>query len=604
MGSVAYMSPEQTEGDKVDFRTDIWSVGVVLYEMLAGKRPFSAEYEQAVMYQIMNENPEFITKLRSDVPREVENVLEKALSKKPQDRYKDIGDMLKELQITADEHKEGLTTKSFVSRMGRKQRKQFFRSIAAVIILVIIAVYFWRNNMQGSEPISIVLLPLESIVDEAENEWFSDGMTDALITDLAKIKGLQVISRSSAMLYKGAEKTVKEIAAELGVDYILEGSVSRIENQIKISTRLINAINDIYLWGEEYEREFKDVLSLQGEIAQAIAEQIEVELTPQEENKLNVTRQVNPETYELYLKGMYHINKYTPEGFTKGFEYLNKAAEIDPEDPLPHSALALAYCILAHTPAPPPNAMAMALSEATIALELDDSLAEVYLTFGMLNQYQDWDQPAAEKNIRQALSLNPNLALAYAHLAFNQLLTGNNEIVLAEAKRAQELDPLVPLYPAWNGWIYYWLGQFDEAIIEASKSIELLADFPIGLYVIGCAQAAKGNFEEAIAAHQRVGEVDPSWKWALGQTYALAGRNDEAQQIASELENKGSHWDAWGIAEIYTALGDYDKALFWLEKAFEQKHPYALWLTCNPNFDVLNEEPRYKALVQKLNIPD
>jgi len=333
MGSIAYMSPEQIHGDNVDHKTDIWSAGVVFYEMLAGDRTFKADYEQAVMYKILNEKPEFITKIRDDAPQEVQQILEKSLVKKPEKRFSTIEEMLQAIRVTAEEFKEGLTTKSFVFKLGRKQRKQFYRSLVMVFIAIILGIYFWQSSIAEAAPIPIALLPLESIAADSDNEWFTDGMTEALITYLAKIRGLKVISQSSAMQYKGTSKSTPEIAEELGVEFIIEGSISKIGNQIKILTRLINADDNVYLWAEEYEREFKNILVLQGEIAQSIAGQIEVELTPQEEKQFANTRSVNPETYELYLKGMYHMNKYTPEGIGKGLAYLHQAVENDPEEP-------------------------------------------------------------------------------------------------------------------------------------------------------------------------------------------------------------------------------------------------------------------------------
>ncbi|MEN8192030.1 MAG: protein kinase [Bacteroidota bacterium] len=604
MGSISYMSPEQTEGGTVDYRTDIWSAGVVLYEMLAGERPFKADYEQAIMYQILNEQPEFITKIRGDVPQEVQQILEKALAKKPEKRFLAIEEMLAELKTTTEEFKEGLTTKSFGYKLGRKQRKRFYRTFGAVLIAIILGIYLWQNKVAEAAPIPIVLLPLESITTDDEQEWFTDGMTDALITDLAKIRGLQVISQSSAMQYKGTSKAVTEIAAELGVEYIIEGSIAKMGDKVKISTRLINAADDVYLWAEEYEREFRNILGLQGEIAQSIAGQIQIELTPQEETQLATTRSVNPETYELYLKGMYHLNKYTPDGFTKGFSYLHQAVESDPDEPLAHASLAIAYDMIAHTPSPPPDALSNARNFATKALELDDNLAEAHFALAMIQLFADWDNTGAEKSFKRALELKPSLAMAHSYYAFFVLIFGDENKALAEMNRAQELDPLAPLYPAWQGWLYFWMERNDEAIEEALKSLELVPNFPIGLYVLGCAYAAKGMYDEAITAHQKAGTIGPEWKWALGQTYALAGRVDEAIEVAAELESQPKVWDTWGIAEIYAALDEKDKAFHWLEEAFKQRHPYIQWIKKNPSLKSLFDDSRFYDLAQRLNLPD
>jgi TolB-like protein/Tfp pilus assembly protein PilF len=570
--------------------------------MLAGEQPFKGDYEQAVIYLILNEEPEFISKVRREVPGQIEQILEKALAKNPEKRFQTMEEMLEELNIAAEELKEGQLRKWPFFKLGRKQRKYVYRAGTAVLIAIVFGIYLWQSNVASAKPVSIVMLPLENISQETEQEWFTDGMTDALITDLAKISGIRVISLSSAMKYKGTNKTPPEIAAELGVHYIVEGSVVKVGNLVKVLARLINAPKDEYLWAEEYEREFSNILGLQGEIAQTIASQIRVKLTPQEETRLAVSRTVNPETYELYLKGMYHLNKYTPEGIEKGLAYLHEAVEKDPADAQAYAGLALGYEIIAHTPSPPPDVSKKSRAALLKALELDDTLAEAHLTLAMLNIYTDWDRAGAGQSFRRALELNPSLALAHAHYAFYLDIDGNVDEGLAELYQAQELDPLTPAYPAWQGWLYYWEGQNNKAIEEALKSLELVPDFPIGLYVLGSAYAATGMYEEAITVHQKVYEISPAYKWSLGHTYALAGRTDEAHEVAAELESQPNVWDTFGLAEIYTALGEKDEAFRWLEAAYEQRHPYIQWLRRNSNFKSLRDDPRFNDLAQRLNL--
>jgi len=602
MGTVSYMSPEQAQGGSADHRTDIWSVGVILYEMLAGEKPFEGDYEQAIMYLIMNEEPEFITKVRSEVPKQIERILDRALAKNPNKRYQTMEEMLEDLSTAYEEAKESRPGSSSGLRLGRKQRKHLYRTLAVAFMVTVFGIYLWQSKIAEASPVSIVLLPLKSITQNAEQEWFTDGMTDALITDLAKISGLRIISLASAMQYKGTKKTPPEIAAELGVQFVIECSIVKIAEQVKISARLINALTDEYLWAEDYERQFSNILGLQGEIAQTIAGQIQVELTPQEETRLATSREVNPETYELYLKGMYHLNKYTPDGIEKGLDYLHQAVAKDTTDPLAYAGLAIGYDIIAHTPAPPPYALSRARTAALRALELDKNLAEAHFALAMIKTYGDWDRIGAEQAFQRALELNPSLALANGHYAFFILISGDEDKALAVSYRSQELDPLAPIYPAWQGWLYFWVERNDEAIEEALKSLELVPDFPVGLYVLGCAYAAKGMYEEAIAAHQKAGAVSPDWKWGLGQTYALAGRSDEALGIVAELESKPKVWDTWGLAEIYTALGEKDKAFRWLKVAFEQRHPYIQWMCRNPSFKPLRDDPRFIDLAQRLNL--
>ena len=427
-------------------------------------------------------------------------------------------------------------------------------------------------------------------------------MTDAMITDLAKISGLRVISRSSAMAYKGTEKTPPEIAAELGIQYMIEGSIVKIGDRIKISARLIDAPKDEYLWAEEYERAFVNILGLQGEIAQNIAGQVQIELTPREETLLAVSRKVDPETHELYLKGMYHINKYTPEGFEKGFTYLHQAVEKNPEEPFAYAGLALGYCIIGQKPSPPPDANLRSREAALKALELDENLAEVHLALAMIKIYADWDKIGAEKSYQRALELNPSFALAHAHYAWFLLQRGNEQAAQTKMKRAQELDPLAPIYPAYQGWLYFWDGKNEKAMEEARKSLELNPDFPVGLYVLGCGYAAKEMYREAIITHQKAKAASADFGWSLGKTYAQAGNIVEALGVASELENQPKVWYTWGLAEIYTALGDKDKAFYWLEEAFKQRHPYIQWIKRNVSLKPLQDDPRFEDLAQRLNL--
>jgi len=602
MGTVAYMSPEQAQGVTADHRGDIWSLGVMLYEMLAGQLPFKGEHEQTIMYLIMNEEPEFITKTRKDVPLQLEKILQKALAKNPDKRYQKMEEMLNDLNYVVAELKEGDSKTASIFKLGRRQRKLVFRSLIIIFLLAVFGIYLWENQLAKATPVSIVLLPLQSLTNDAEQEWLTGSMTDAMITDLAKISGLRVISLASAMIYKGTEKTPPQIAAELGVQYMIEGSIVKMDDQVKISARLIDAPNDEYLWAEEYERGFNNILGLQGEIAQSIASQIQVKLTPQEETRLTVSRSVDPETHELYLKGMYHMNKYTPDGFSKGFRYLHQAVEKDPNEPLTHAGLALGYDIIAHTPSPPPNPLSNARIYVAKALELDDNLAEAHLALAMIQVFADWDKPAAGLSFRRALELKPSLSLAHAQYAYYLLLNGRPDEGLIEMERAKELDPLSPINPAWKGWMYYWIGQNEEAIKEANESLELVPNFPIGLYILGCGYAAMGMYEEAIAAHQKAGMVSPDYGWALGQTYALAGRKNDALAIAAELDSQPKTWHTWGLAEIYTALGDKDKAFYWLEECFKQRHGYIQWLRCNSSFNPLHNDPRFEDLAERLNL--
>jgi serine/threonine protein kinase len=375
VGTIAYMSPEQTRGELVDSRTDIWSLGVVSYEMLTAELPFKGDYEQALIFSVLNEEPEFLSKIRSDVPRQIEEIINKALSKNPGKRFSNVTEIIEALQPALEELKTG-TSRSFSRIFGREQRRLFYRLALISAADIVILIYFWYNYNKDLEPISIALLPLENISKETDQEWFSDGMTDALITDLAKISGLRVISRSSVMKFKGTGKSASEIADELDVDYIVEGSIFKIAEKIKITTRLIDISKDGYLWAQDYEREFKNILSLQSEVAKAIAGQIKVQVTPFEQDLLTVRHEINPEAYESYLKGNFYWYKLNQQALETALNYYNLAAEIDSECALAYAGIAAVWMARAQNGY---ESVQIAYGKCKLAalkaLELDSTLA-------------------------------------------------------------------------------------------------------------------------------------------------------------------------------------------------------------------------------------
>ncbi|MHC4541898.1 MAG: tetratricopeptide repeat protein [Planctomycetota bacterium] len=578
-----------------------------MYEMLTGHVPFEGETATDTVARILEREPDWEV-LPQEIPTNIRTLLRHCLEKNLQRRLQHIGDAAIEIKETLT-----LPTTATAARPAAPVRSLWWWAMAIGLVVVAIVVGLnigrWRKQLPGGASPgrikSLAVLPLENLSGDPEQEYFADGMTEALIADLGKIGALQVRSRTSIMQYKGVKKPSSEIARELNVDAVVEGSVVRAGEQVRITAQLIHAPTDTHLWVDSYERDLRDVLALQSEVARTIARQIEITLTPDQEALLAARRPVNPETYEAYLKGMFHLNKSTPEGTEKGLAYLHQAIEKDPADPLAYGALALGYAVSAHGPGASPEASARATAAAFKALELDETLAEAHAALAINKLYGDWDWETVEQSFQRALKLNSSLAETRAHYSWYLQLFGRMDEALVEMRRVQEVDPLTPLWPAWQGLQHLSAGQYDEAIDEARKSLELYSDFPAGLYALGSAYAAKGMYEEAIKAHQRAGVLSREWKAGLGLTYAMAGRLAEARLVLAELEADHTPWDTWFIAQIYAILGEKDKAFRWLEAAFEPPHhTYVPWIRHSPAFKPFHDDPRFGDLLRRLNFPE
>lgn len=459
---------------------------------------------------------------------------------------------------------------------------------------------------------SLAVLPLDNLSEDAEQAYFTEGMHDALIGKLAQIGHLRVISRTSTLRYEGARKSAPEIARELNVDAIVEGSVYRTGDSVRIQVQLVGVRpEERHLWARAYERALGDVLAIHGDVARAVAGEVAVELTPEEETHLASSRTVDPRAYESYLRGMYHLRKQTPEGFERGMAHLERAIDRDPTDPLPWAGLALGHALIGHGPAAPPDAFDRAEAAALRAVALDSlgtsgsarvALAEAQEALAEVRLYGDWDWPGARRAFLRALELNPSLAPAHAHYGWYLTLEGRYDEGIAEMEKARELDPLNPLWPAWHGWML-WRFDPEAALAAARASLDLDPGFPVGQYVLGSIHASEGRPEEAVVALRRAAESNPAWRFGLGYAHALAGRRDEALEVAAELESGDRTWDTWGLAQIHTALGDRDAALDWLEAAYERRHGYLPWMRVSVPLAPLRGEPRFRDIAARLELP-
>jgi TolB-like protein/Flp pilus assembly protein TadD/predicted Ser/Thr protein kinase len=605
MGTVAYMSPEQARGEEVDHRTDIWSLGVVLYEMFSGQQPFKGELDQAVVYSILNKKPEPITDLKASIPMSIEQVVSKALEKNPDERYQQIDDLLDDLRsISEGIVPEGIRTRMRKAKLLKRKRAILYAGTAGLLILITVIALSLFTGRPGAI-VSIAVLPFENLSGDPEQDPIAEGIHDALITDLAGLGLKRVIARSTVMRFKGKDTAPKKIAQELNVKRLITGTVLSSGDRVRVTAQLINPTTEAQLWAHNYERNLRDILSLQNEIVSAITHEMRLQLTPQEKARLESASPVNPEAHAAYLKGRFFLNKFTPEGIEKGLAYMQQAIEKDPTNPLPHAGLALGYCLLGHGPAPPPDAWVRAKAAALKAQELGGSLAETEAALGIIYLYFDWDWAGAEQAFQRALALNPSLADTHRNYSWYLFLVGQRDEAVAEMKRAIEVDPLTPLWSSDLGWQYYWsAGRYEEVLDAVQKSLELDPNHDQGLYLLGLIYSLKGMYTEAIEAHQKLSAVHPNWKWGLGHTYALAGRRDEALEVAAELESQPQVWYTWGLAEIYAALGEKDKAFRWLEEAYQQRHSFIPWLRDNPLYAPLRSDPRFQDIVRCMKLPE
>ena len=457
---------------------------------------------------------------------------------------------------------------------------------------------------------SIAVLPLSNLTGDPDQEYFVDGMHEALTAVLAQISALRVTSRTSTSVYKNAARLLPEIGRELGVANIIEGSVFRSDDQVRITVQLIDAQTDEHLWAENYERNLKDVLSLQSDVALAIAERIRVKLTPNEKLRLASAGQVDPETYRAYLRGIYYLNQFTPEGFAKGLAYLHEAVDKDPGDPLAYAALARGYCLIGHSANPPPDAWARAKESAIKATLLDDELPEAHTALAEIKLYYDWDWAAAEESFKRAIELNPSQDWAHAHYGWYFQLTGDAERAVEEMLQAQQIGPLMPLWSAWLAWLHWGENDLDEALAQAQKAAELAPEFPWSLHVLGGVYAAKGMYEEALATHERLRPIQRNIaNWGFATTYTLMGRRDDALNVAAEIAENPGQKDLLVLGMIHAGLGNKMEALDWLEAAHEARTDWFPWIgALAPSeftrvLEILSDEPRFQELIAGLGLP-
>jgi TolB-like protein/Tfp pilus assembly protein PilF len=528
------------------------------------------------------------------------------LSKNQESRFQSIQEVAGRLDECLTRQGEVGSSALFHSRLGRRL------AVVLAAVLVVSVIGWWMflgGSSDGPVVSSIAVLPLANLSGDPEQEYFVDGMTEALITDLSKIGALKVISRSSAMRYKGMDKSLAEIAQELNVEAVIEGSVLREEDQVRITARLIEAETGQNLWADRYERNLTSILALQGEVAQAIAREIQVTLTPGEESLLSRRRQVNPEAYDACLKGMAQVYKLTPASLDRALQYFELALDEDPDYAMAYAGVSFVWMARATATvaaALPDEAIPMAREAASRSIELDSALAEPHFALAGVATWYDWDWVTAEREFTRALEINPNYS--DAHVFYGLFLTGMKSLPEARAHlgRALELDPLNFMYQTYLGKAFERSRRFDEAIIQYERGLSLEPGFVDALSGLLNSYHAKGMYDDALDSAKRlfVAKDENNVLAALEGGYLDGGYSEAMRRAAETLAAPLNSAYALRIAKLYTFAGEKEQALEWLEKGYQKRLQNMVYLDVSPKWDPLRKDPRFEDLIDRMNFPE
>ncbi|HUE86996.1 MAG TPA: protein kinase, partial [Vicinamibacterales bacterium] len=613
-GTLAYMAPEQLRGDPASAASDVWALGVVLHEMAAGKRPFDGQTGFEVASAILGHPPHA---LPETVPAGLQAVVSRCLAKDPLLRYRHAAELGAAIEAVRAGGSPAPQSAPPVSQTLRQRWPRVAGWSAAALVALVVLVVLVMTDPFGvlngparpaSEPRfdSIAVLPLENLSDDPDEEYFAAGMQDGLITELARLRALdRVIERRSTRRFAGTTQPVTEIGAALGVDVVMTGAVLRVGDRVQVTAQLIDAATERHLWADRFERDAREVLSIQSDVAHAVATAIGIDLTAEERQRWATARPVDPGTYEAYLRGMYLLTRGpgTRVERQRGLAILQEAIDRDPGNAHAYAGLAYGYITLGHGPMAEADAWPRARAAALRAVTLDPTLAEAHSTLAEVRMYYEWDWPGAEESFRRANELNPNLAMNHYHYSWYLALFSRWEEAIAEHKRAQELDPLTPQHTAYLGALYLYQDRYDEAIAEARKAIDFAPNAPAAWVVLATGLAATGQHDEAAAAIQKGFSINPALAgFELAVMHAAHGKTAEARAILAELEAQPpTPWSVWSLSQLHIALGDHDGAFKWL--AYRPAHAFLPWIRVHPPYVPIRKDPRFAALMAEMRLP-
>ena len=641
LGTARHMSPEQARGFELDARTDIFSLGTVLYEMITGRAPFEGPTNSDVIASILREDPPPLGRYAPEAPAELQRIVNRALAKNRDERYQtakdlatDLKNLNREMEFETKLGRSGqlqvdtsplsaastapaattITAKepSAAARSGY-QVKQRGLGLIVIMALVLAAVgitaYFaFRTRNQAID--SVAVLPFANIGGDANAEYLSDGITESLINSLSHIPNLRVIARSSVFRYKGKQVDPQTVGRELRVRAVLTGKVVRVGDTLTIQTDLVDVSNQTQLWGEKYNRKVADILAVEDEISSEISNKLRLTLTGAEKKQLAKRYTESADAYQLYWKGRYNWNKRTPEDIKEAIKNFQQAINLDSGYALAYTGLADCYVLGSLLQLPPKEAMPIALDATRKALAIDDNLAEAHTSLAKIKLSFEWDWPNAENEFKRAIELNPGYATAHQWYGIYLSEMGRHEESMAQRRLAQELDPLSLSISTGLGRAFFWARRYDEAIDHLQKTLEQDPKYPDTHWSLGLAYEQKKMYAEAINSFQKATEYSrttefaegkPEMQAALAHALALAGRRTEALKIVADLSDgsdKQRYISPYSIALVYVALGDKQQSFEWLDRAYQERDESFIHLRVDPRLDDLRADPQ---LIERLH---
>jgi serine/threonine protein kinase/Flp pilus assembly protein TadD len=609
MGTVQYMSPEQALGQAVDSRSDLFSLGIVMYEMATGRLPFSGTTAVETIEQIRHSQPQAIARLNYEIHPELERIIRKCLEKDRERRYQSAKDLLIDLKNLK---RDSDATAAIVAKGSLTSSKNFRRyALLAVIVIVALgfAIYFWKAS-DKSQPAtnikSMAVLPFKPLVAEQRDEILEVGMADTLITKLSSLKQIVVRPLTSVRKYTDAQQDALAAGRELQVEAVLDGSTQRLNDRLRVTVRLFNVKDGAVLWADKFDGKSTDIFALQDSILARLTEALALKPSSEGEKQLAKRYTTNIEAYQLYAQGRARWSTFHET--QDSLKYFNAALEKDPTYALAYAGLANAYSIMGiYGPISPREAYPQAREAALKALQLDDNLAAAHVALGAVKILEEWDWQGAGQQLRRAIEIEPNNVDAHNLYSYYLQAIGQADVAVDEMRRAHEIDPVWHIPAGDLAFSFLLARRYDEAIGYAQEYLKLNPKYTFMINILGRAYEEKGMMEQAIATFQQTLAIQPNSRYAkysLGCIYAKLGRRSEALAIIKEFQDDQSKWIEKPnyLAAIYAALGDKEQAFVWLEKAYQEHTPRMWVFRLDPRYDSLRSDERFKAFLRRVNL--